>query len=550
VGENSMNNDTLTLLDEEMMREIITSKVNNKGEDEIAFYDDYIKGKTIEEIQEKLKNCIASEKVAELLLTETTSDDGGVVALSGFYFQFLVSIEYLVELIEGKWDYLLIDHHQDIIVFNHEKIRIIQAKTKDVNYCEVSKTKLYTEWIQKLFVLDELFINYPQKTEFELVTNFIIQNAPKVPVEIYHNNNEFDMKIQKNAFYNKIEKFSEDKNYIKLKGDYLEELLSKFKITRKDSEDYLYKISFDLGGIFNSRFSGTKEDIDYLIGYICSLCYYPSNPSIQLINRERALKIKELLRSRINNDVRTYIEENDSISKVDTYISKLHETFAQSALYPNLMSHIKDFELELKSHFTNGGNIYSILSRFIERTYSSSNINLSSDNSIDNLVKELLDLTFFFKLTCDGKISIDNEHDKLLLKVIGNQKFNFFNLVDTDDFESGKLKFTDIFKICNFSEKTQMFQDNLLNVIFSGKFDEEEFPNGHILELSFSDTPSSKDMESIGLGNEDIGDSIAKVTYKAMVINGSDSKVIDLFRKRTKLTDIQEYKNYVKSKLR
>lgn len=66
----------------------------------------------------------------------------------------------------------MIDHHQDIIAINKERIRIIQVKTKNVSYCDVSGTKLYSEWIQKLFVMDEMFNSFNCTTEFELITNF------------------------------------------------------------------------------------------------------------------------------------------------------------------------------------------------------------------------------------------------------------------------------------------------------------------------------------------------------------------------------------------
>jgi hypothetical protein len=536
------------------LKSIVEFKGNNCNEDQTAntFYNDVIKGKSVEEIQTTLGERVSTEEIAELLLTEPTADNGGIIALSGFYFQFLISIEYLLELIEGKWDYILIDHHQDIVVFNEERVRFIQVKTKNQDYCLVSETNLYSEWIQKLFKLDEIFNGTESlTTEFELVTNFLIQNSPTIPVEVYRYNNNYNLNIERNNFFSKIEQYSKG-DYENIKGDYLEELLSRFKTTRMDSNDVFDKIAGKIGNLFNSRIKANKEDIDYLIGYICSKCYYPEHPSYQLVTREKALVIREELKNRITSGAREYVEQNDSISKVDLYMAELRETYNGSSHYDILKDVIQEYELELKEHIDQGGSIFSNISRFIERTYSSSRINTARPNAIDSFIKELLDITFFMKLACDGKVTINKEHNIFLLKVIGNENINFFNLLDIDDFKSGKAKFLEIFKMCNFQEKKQLFKNNFLKVIFSGDFGERNFPKEHIFELQISDVPSSQELINKELleNEEEIGVSIAKVTYKASIINGNKSVVKELFRQRATLNDTYEYKNFIRSELR
>ncbi|MGV3266479.1 hypothetical protein [Cytobacillus pseudoceanisediminis] len=532
---------------EDLIHEIIEKKEAIKTEEEWQFFNDYIKGKSTDEISNMLTEKIKLEEVVDLLLAEETSDDGGIIALSGFYFQFLVTIEYLIDLINEEWDYLLIDHHQDIITVREDKIRVIQVKTKNVEYCDVSETKLYTEWIQKLFIMDEMLKDYPQKTEFELVTNFIVKNSKTVQVEIYHNNDEYDMKIQKNSFFSKVQTYSEQGGFTSLSSEeYLEELLAKFKITKKDSEDYIYKIASDIGSLFNERFKGTKEDIDFLVGYICSTCYYPSNPSVQLIDKSKALRIFEELRGRFDSGVRQHVEIEDSISKIDYYILNLHTTLSKAPSYDDLSKFIAEFECELKSSIYGSNNIYSILSRFIERVYSSPRINVSSRLTIDNSVKELLDLAFYIKLATGGKVTIDDKHSKLLLKVIGSQKYSFFNLDDIDDYEKGIAKFTEVFKMCDIHEKIMLFSDKILKLVFAGDYDDFEFPNEHFIEIGYEDIPTDEDMRTISLEIEK--DSIAKVTYKVRVMNGSNNLKRDLLRNRI-LPTIENYQEYVKKQL-
>ncbi|MGY2611207.1 hypothetical protein [Bacillus pretiosus] len=542
------NEVTSEVLDLEMIKQLIGSKVSIKSEEELKFFKEYIDGKTLEQIVNTLARKIEMEKIVELLLVEETSDDGGIIALSGFYFQFLVSIEYLVDLIKGKWDYLLIDHHQDIIAINKERIRIIQVKTKNVSYCDVSGTKLYSEWIQKLFVMDEMFDSFNCTTEFELITNFLVKNSPTVEVEVYHHNTEFNMNIEKNSFFDKVKHYTNQNNYTTLlDDDYLEGLLSRFKISKKNPEDYLDKVCSRIGSLFNERFKSTKEDIDFLIGYICSMCYYPENPSFQLINHEKGMQIKEALRGKFEYEVRQHMEKEDSITKINNYITYLHQIFSKSPFYEELAFHINEFDQELKECINGSNNIYSILSRFVERVYSSPNFDvIAANTSIDELIKQLLDLTFFVKMSAGGKVIIDAKHSKLLLKVIGNQKYNFFNLDDLDNYEDGIRKFNEMFKLCNYDEKRMAIGNNDLKLILSGDFEDEEFPKGHFIELDFRDAPTEKDMENISI---DLGkDSIAKVTYKVQIINGSNNIKRDLLRKR-KLPSMVEYEGYIRKKM-
>ncbi|MGG4468460.1 hypothetical protein ABER68_10560 [Paenibacillus alvei] len=542
---------TSKIIDLESIHKLIDSKVSFKSGEEIEFFENVIGGKSTEQIVDTLNTIVNPENVVDLLLVEETNDDGGIIALSGFYFQFLATIEYLIELIDGKWDFILVDHHQDIIAINNEQIRLIQAKTKNVSYCDVSETKLYNDWIQKLFALDEMFFSFECKTEFELITNFLIKNSSTIEVEIYHHNTEYNMKIEQNSFFNKVKHYSHQKQYSNLLDDnYLEGLLSRFKISIKNPEGYLDKICSKIGSLFNTRFKSTKEDIDFLIGYICSMCYYPENPSMQLIDVEKGMQIKEALRGRFESDVRKHIEMEDSIIKINNYINYLHQIFSVAPFYEELSNYIDEYNQELRESIQGDNNIYSIISRFIERVYSSPNFDIVAANTnIDELIKQLLDLTFFVKMSVGGKVIIDSTHSKLLLKVVGNEKYNFFYLDDLDKYEDGIRKFTEVFNICSFNEKSMVLGNSNLKLVLSGDFDDENFPLGQFVELDFSNYPSDQDMEFIPITLDKDNDSISKVTYKVDIVNGSNNIKRDLLRKRSLPTMI-EYEGYIKGKMR
>lgn len=60
------------------------------------------------------------------------------------------------------------------------------------------------------------------------------KELPTVEVEVYHHNTEFNMNIEKNSFFEKVKHYANQNNYTTLlDNDYLEGLLSRFKISKK-----------------------------------------------------------------------------------------------------------------------------------------------------------------------------------------------------------------------------------------------------------------------------------------------------------------------------
>lgn len=102
---------------------------------------------------DKLHAPINNEDIEDILLAEETSDDGGIIAMTGFYYQMMVAVLYLGEVFQGDWDGMFLDHHQDIVLFNNSKkiIKFIQVKTKNRTYAPANK-KIVESWIPKLFI--------------------------------------------------------------------------------------------------------------------------------------------------------------------------------------------------------------------------------------------------------------------------------------------------------------------------------------------------------------------------------------------------------------
>ncbi|WP_153048862.1 dsDNA nuclease domain-containing protein, partial [Streptococcus suis] len=110
---------------------------------------------------------------------QETSDNGGIVAMTGFYYQMMVSVFYLGEVFQGKWDGMYLDHHQDIVLFNNSEriVKFIQVKTKNRSYSPAD-TKIVKSWIPKLFITAYTIEKLSGfNLRFEIVSNCCYQDT-------------------------------------------------------------------------------------------------------------------------------------------------------------------------------------------------------------------------------------------------------------------------------------------------------------------------------------------------------------------------------------
>lgn len=81
-------------------------------------------------IDQKIKDK-TSEDIASYLVNLKPTETGGITAISGFYYQFLITLKYIIEMLEGEWDFVIMEHHDDIVVGKDKKIRYVQVKTSE-----------------------------------------------------------------------------------------------------------------------------------------------------------------------------------------------------------------------------------------------------------------------------------------------------------------------------------------------------------------------------------------------------------------------------------
>src|SRR5690606_31965719 len=124
----------------------------------------------------------------------------------------LIAIEYMIQMIEGKWDFMAVELHDDIIVGKGKNIRFIQVKSSNKPHKFVVDVPLYDRsvitvgdckakendsWIDKLFRKQKYFPSAEgYNCEFELATSYeLICKSPETDISFYYE--EFPKDIPK-----------------------------------------------------------------------------------------------------------------------------------------------------------------------------------------------------------------------------------------------------------------------------------------------------------------------------------------------------------------
>jgi hypothetical protein len=501
------------------------------------------KGKNKEEIREYL----------DVLLEEPPEETGGQNALTGFYFQLLCTLYYLAELLEGKWDYLVIELHQDIVVGNDSTIRFVQVKSEVSEHREsikeVSATSLYRGWVQKLISLSRLFPKGEGViTEFELITNYIIKNSPRVKVEHYLYNDSFDQKIEEDDDI--LEKLTtkyrtrgleENFNFEEMCNETIEGLLSRFSISPKainpgQFEDFIGLIGSKLGRLINESAGVSIKDINFLIGELVYECNHSNKGSLLYIDKERAYAYLEILKQRASLNLEDFYNINNSNKLIDEIITDLNEDYQElsSPLKEQVQDEFENFRLLIKELATEDMAIVEMVHRYLEGKSFSLNLINIKPLKIKKKAREVIRILFLFKILFNDDIRFSSKFTGILLKEVSNAYVSIIGLEIDQTKEEGIFKLGNILEKASNEEKLLLlFQNNL--TIFQGEYDDEDFNQVEILRMddivkfSIDDIPQNK--------------SAKKIDYRWTIIPGLE--FVAIMRKVRRHNEFQEFKQKV-----
>ncbi|KRF53820.1 hypothetical protein ASG98_25505 [Bacillus sp. Soil531] len=504
------------------------------------------KGKGAEEISDFLN----------LLFEVPPEETGGQNAITGFYFQLLCTLYYLAEVIEGKWDYIILELHQDIIVGNDSAIKFIQVKSQVLQDREpivpVTETNLYLGWIQKLLYMAKFFPKgQGVQTQFELITNYIIKNSPKVKMEHYLYNNKFELEIDDDDdLLKKVTEYedrgvSEGFNFENDCNESIKNLLSRFSINPKainpsDFNDFFATVSYKLGKLINKSAGVPLEDLNFLLGELCYRCNHTTEGSLLAIEKEEANELLQLLKERASQNLKGFFENNNNDSLIDEIITNFSDEFSELQ-NPDLLGQLQDefesFRYELKRWANEDISVVEMVHRYLEGKSFSLKLQNIPALKLRTKLTEIFKTFFLLNLLFDKNLKVSTKFKGMLIKESEKKYISIVGLDMGQTMEEGIEKLNLILEKTSKEEKIILLMQDAHHTIFQGPYDDdfdepETYAIGQIMEPF---------MEEI-----DRGKSLNEVDWLWTLVPGM--KLIGILKKVGKHPDVATFKGAVKEK--
>lgn len=514
-----------------------------------------IKGVIQENIQNNSKEDIYG--FLSTILDEPSEEEGGKNALTGFYFQLLCTLYYLAEVLEGKWDFLVLELHQDIIVGNNSTIRFIQVKSEVTHNRKLSKkvtqTGLYTGgWVQKLISMSRLFPKGEGvRTEFELMTNFIIKDSPEMGVEHYlynsnfeHRLNDDDDLLEKVTEY-KTRGLNKDFNFENSCNESIKELLSRFHINPKavdtnNLEDFIGTVSNKLGRVIHESAGVSFADINYLLGELCFECNHSNQGSLMYIDREKAFQYLQVLRQRFSYSLEEFYTTMNNNKLIDEIVTKINENYKElkEPIKNQIYDEFEQFRTYLKEWINEDFSINKMVHRYLEGKPFSLKLNTMPSLKFKEKAEEIFKTLFILKVLLDEEIIFSDKFEGILIKEANSSYISLVGLDFDQTMEEGIVKLTGILEKATDEEKLLILMQNN-HTIFQGEYDEEDIIEKQTFNVK----------EVIKLTNEHLpqAKSVKDVDYQWTIIPGK--KFITFLRKVKRYEDIFTFKDAVQERL-
>ncbi|HEV4530888.1 TPA: DUF4297 domain-containing protein [Streptococcus pneumoniae] len=502
---------------------------------------------------DKLYAPINNEDIEDILLAEETSDDGGIIAMTGFYYQLMVAVLYLGEVFQGDWDGMFLDHHQDIVLFNNSKkiIKFIQVKTKNSTYAPANK-KIVESWIPKLFITA---FNIKQKQDFnlkfELVSNCFFQDQKNFNISPFYPDSE-SRSIEETKQMISASFGSKVINYNDNNEDFLDQAFENFNMRHIPHESLEEKVVRNIPislGFVNNQLS--QDMLDHIISEFFKSCYNPEDASVQLISGERLNKLKGIIKKQLENSVvNAYHTSSEKI--FTDYLTKLDKEYSHPKMKSDFIKEFRifldRFDVEIKKTLSSSDlTMMGIINRYLKYN-ESINVMLEESDRKEHF-NDLFSLLLFLKISIESDIKIDekNRHilsvnlDKLLFLVLGND----------DNFrEPSEIikEFKDLFQRLDDSEKFRIFYSGNISVIISGKFYNEnssEYTTLKKEELDFYTTPSINNPKLDDMSTNNIKDVQAPIN----ILYAHRKRLAEINDDRIKYNNLVEMKNKIVEEL-
>ncbi|NEX49371.1 dsDNA nuclease domain-containing protein [Lactococcus lactis] len=521
------------------------------------------------------------EDIGKELCDYPTSDDGGIIAMTGFYYQMMVSVHYLGEVFQGKWDGIFLDHHQDIVLFNNSKkvVKFIQVKTTNKNFSGYD-SNISKKWIPKLF---KSAYDIPKLNEFtlqfEIISNCFYSDGTNYKLSPFYSgdNKEFKKNLVlstsseefknmihstfKKLKYNSVDNFTRlkiNKNRIfdlnKTLNQKIENYFENLKIKYLTPKELISQIKTTIPqvlGFENSQLSYSV--INNIISEFFKACYNPKDPTIQLIAGESLNELKDYTKKQLTNDVTSAYHRMSDEKVLTEYFTYLDEMYSNSN---------KKLNVQFLQEFKSFADIYR---EDLENILSSSNLSmvdiinqyLKKDRYIEvneakrsTHFKNLLSLLLFLKISFPQKLEIEDKNRHILSFKLNDQTFLVFGNSEIDSLIDEIInEFKDSFIRLGNAEKLRIMSSNNIALIISGLFDDRDIDDSKKLERTELDF--STNVQNINEKLDDINTSnITNVQTDISILYSSQTRLESITRSKRDYTSIQVMKEKIRKELK
>jgi hypothetical protein len=510
----------------------------------------------------QIKNKL-NEEIATYLTSIPPEETGGLTAISGFYYQFLVTIQYILEMLEGKWDYVIMEHHDDVVVGKENKIRFIQVKTSEKVKVDVTASpasglysrgskvsngitfKKNNSWVDKLISNAELAPKSADfKTEFQLYSSYHFMKTRDYNFDIYTDNKGYDKVIPlEDDLFKKVSEPVCNKdgvpyNYEDSCGETINQLLSRFYIhtglSLSEVESFKHDLCMKLNNwLFEDIGPGITmqvEDLHMLIGHLCTKCTYKNNPELLLITRESVEQILSEIRTRSIAAASMATNKHDNKQVVNRVIGELLEEFEGYDHIGFIRDRVYTYREYLLEWISTGGDIRHIVERYIDGTTRTAIYSKLSDRSRETRLQELFCVVLILIWGRESFLQFTNNNGLLSKQCkTTKQVFSFLSLEKKKNVTVAMQKLESIIQSGNLDEHLFLIDKDLHIVIQN--YNDRGFDSSRKWEFN-----AGNDFEIQGFEN---GAKLNKVPLKGNIIPG-DMLKMDFLDSLDQETDIQE----------
>ncbi|KXT86291.1 hypothetical protein [Streptococcus oralis] len=448
---------------------------------------------------DQIRAPINNADLEDILSKQETADDGGIVAMTGFYYQMMVSVLYLGEVFLGKWDGMYLDYHQDIVLFNNSEkiVKFVQVKTKNRSYSPAD-IKIANSWIPKLFITAyniEKLSGFDLR--FEIVSNCFYQDTKSFNISQFYPNSadKSDKQIKKLVAENFDAEHIESES---TKDIFLNQAFQNFNMKHFLPEELEDKIATSIPKILGFEYSQLSTEIlNQVIAEFFNACYDPKDASIQLIKDEKLNNLREYIKKKLTDNLTKEYHSKSDEKILTQYFTKLDSDYSNSKLNSNFISEFKLFVDGFREDLENILSDCDLTMKSIINLYLKYNKGIDvklEERECESHFNDLLSLLLFLKISIKKNLMIEDENrhilsiklDRLLFLILGNND-------DMRDSLEVIKNFKDLFPMLDNSEKLRIASTQDVSIIISGQFDNEN-SDQHIElkkeELDFSLNPS------------------------------------------------------------